>query len=111
MKTLKKNELYRHLGGYLKARGIELKDGSYATRIQQGCGLLTEAINCAQRGIAEAAAQMDQGLDKMRDIIHQKTAPKGPATTPPSACPSKAPKSRRAGARKQKTQKAKKTAG
>jgi|YNPBryantNP2012_1023418.scaffolds.fasta_scaffold20238_2 hypothetical protein len=84
MKTIKKNELFEHMSEFLKERGVELKEGSYTDRIRKGCELLAEVINCTERGIAEAAAQMDQGLERMRDIIHRKTAPKG---RPPTASP------------------------
>ena len=85
MKTIKKDELYNHLRGFLKSKGVEFTEGSYAARIRQGCELLTEVINCTQRGLSEAAAQMDQGLDRMRDISHRKTAPKPPPAKPPKS--------------------------
>ena len=44
MQTIKKDELFRHLGDFLKSKGIELNDGSYTPRIQQGCNLLADAI-------------------------------------------------------------------
>ncbi|MDH7503587.1 MAG: hypothetical protein QHJ82_12860 [Verrucomicrobiota bacterium] len=102
MKTIKKNELFDHMSVFLKERGIELKEGSYTDRIRKGCELLAEVINCTERGIAEAAAQMDQGLERMRDIIHRKTAPKRPPAASPRAKSkgSRRPKSAR------KTQKA-----
>jgi len=87
MKTIKKNELYSHLSVFLKKRGIEFTEGSYAARVRQGCGLLTDVINCTQRGFSEAATQMDQGLDRMRDIIHRKTAPKPPPANPAKTKP------------------------
>lgn len=87
MKTIKKNELFEHVSGFLKERGIELKEGSYTNRIRKGCELLAEVINCTERGIAEAAAQMDQGLERMRDIIHRKTAPKQRPAASPRAKP------------------------
>ncbi len=82
MKTIKKNELFDNLSEFLKARGVELKDGLYTDRIRKGCELLADVINCTERGIAEAATQMDQGLEKMREIIHRKTAPKKPSAGP-----------------------------
>lgn len=105
MKRIKKNELYEHLGSFLKARGIELKEGSYAARIQRGCELLSDVINCTERGLAEAASQMDQGLDRMRDIIHRKTAPNKTST----GSPQPKPKQQTRSASRRRTAKAKKT--
>ncbi|NLH75172.1 MAG: hypothetical protein GX456_19175 [Verrucomicrobia bacterium] len=102
MKTIKKNELFDHMSGFLKERGIELKEGSYTDRIRRGCELLADVINCTERGIAEAAAQMDQGLERMRDIIHRKTAPK----RRPSASPRAKSKSSRRPKSARKSQKA-----
>jgi len=99
MKTIKKNELYRHLSGFLQGKGIALTDGTYTARVRQGCTLLTDVINGTQRGLSEARTQMDQSLDKMRQIIHEKTAPKpaAPAAPPP---PPPAADRRKKGARR-----------
>lgn len=84
MNTLKQNELYQHLGEFLKGKGIELKDGSFTGAIRQGCSLITDAINCAQRGLSQAKGQVNEKLDRLRAIVHEKTAPK-PATDAPAA--------------------------
>jgi hypothetical protein len=76
MKTIERDELYEHLSGFLKAKGIELKEGSYAKGIQQGCGLLVDAINLSQKGINRAKVEIDQKLELMRQVVHEKTAPK-----------------------------------
>jgi hypothetical protein len=78
MKQIEKDELYQHLGQFLKRKGIELQDGSYSRRIQQGCHLLADAINLSQKGLARAKTEFDQGLERMRQVIHEKTAPKAP---------------------------------
>ncbi|HWI59433.1 MAG TPA: hypothetical protein VNZ22_19550 [Bacillota bacterium] len=86
MNTIGKNELYQNLNGFLKAKGIVLTEGSYAQGIQKSCALLTEAINLSQKGFDRAKTGMDKKLDRMRQVIHEKTAPKPPVTTavPPS---------------------------
>jgi TPP-dependent 2-oxoacid decarboxylase len=79
MKTIKKDELFSSLGGFLKAKGIELNEGSYTTRIQQGCNLLSDAINATQKTVEQTKVQVDQALDQLRQTIHQHTAPPPPA--------------------------------
>jgi hypothetical protein len=76
MKTIKQDELFEHLGQFLKAKGIELKEGSYTNGIQKGCTLLADAINLSQKGIKRAKVEVDKKLDRMRQVIHEKTAPK-----------------------------------
>lgn len=82
MSKIDKNELYQHLSGFLKSKGLELKEGSYARRIEQGCGLLADAINASQRALKRTRAEMDKRVDRMRAIIHEKTAPRPPASAP-----------------------------
>ena len=79
MKPIKKDELFGHLSGFLKARGIELNEGSYAEGIQKGCSILTETINLSQKGFEQAKTQIDKHLDNMRQVIHEHTAPKSAA--------------------------------
>lgn len=81
MQTIKKDELFRNLGDFLKSKGIELNDGSYTTRIQQGCNLLADAINATQNTVKKTKTQVDQALDQLRETIHQRTAPKPPPQT------------------------------
>jgi hypothetical protein len=83
MKSIEKAELFSHLGQFLKAKGIELKDGSYANGIQKSCGLLTDVINLSQKGVERAKSEVDKKLDQMRQCIHEKTAPKRPASAAP----------------------------
>ena len=79
MKPIDKDELYEHLSGFLKGKGVELKEGAYTNGIQKGCTLLAEAINLSQKGISRAKDEVDKKLDAMRQVIHEKTAPKAKA--------------------------------
>jgi hypothetical protein len=95
MKPIDKGELYNHLSDFLKARGVELKDGSYAQRVQKGCNLLADSINLTQAGMERTKAEIDKQLERMRQVIHERTAPAPPgkpgpaeaksAASPPSA--------------------------
>jgi hypothetical protein len=76
MKPLEKHELYENLTGFLKTKGIELKAGTYAQAIQKSCSLLTDAINLGQEGLEKAKTKIDTKLDQVRQVIHEKTAPK-----------------------------------
>lgn len=91
MKKLKTGELYAHLSQFLQAKGIELKDGSYTERLQKGCTVLTDSINFAQGSLKKAKTGVDQKLDQMRQVIHEKTAPKTPPGAPPTAGARQAP--------------------
>jgi hypothetical protein len=83
MKALQKDELYQNLQGFLKTKGVELSDGSYANKIQKSCGLLSEAINTSQQGLARAKVEIDKKLDQLRQVIHEKTAAPGYTTAAP----------------------------
>jgi len=76
MKPIEKDELYQHVSQFLKAKGIEMKEGSYPKGIQKGCSVLADAINLSQKGISQAKEKIDQNLDRMRQVIHEKTAPR-----------------------------------
>ncbi len=58
-----------------------MKDGTYPKAVQKGCSFLADAINLSQKGIAQAKGQIDKNLDRMRQVIHEKTAPKTPPKT------------------------------
>jgi hypothetical protein len=92
MKPIQKDELFGHLTSFLKARGVELKDGAYTQSIQKGCSILADTINLSQQGIERAQTQIEKRLDQMRQVIHEKTAPKKEAK--PSASKTKASKSK-----------------
>ena len=87
MKPIDKDELYQHLSSFLSSKGIDLKQGSYTHGIQKGCTLLTDAINLSNSGLKKAKTQVDQKLDQMRQVIHEKTAPKPKPTAPGTAAP------------------------
>ena len=93
MKPIEKDELYEHVSQFLKAKGIEMKDGSYPKGIQKGCSILADAINLSQKGITQAKAQIDKNLDRMRQVIHEKTAPKT-ASKPSGSPKAKGPRSK-----------------
>ena len=76
MKKIEKDELYEHLRGFLKSKGIALDSGSYTQRIHQGCNLLADAINATQITVERAKAEVDKKLDQLRQSIHEATAPK-----------------------------------
>jgi hypothetical protein len=87
MKQLNKTELYEHLSGFLKAKGIEFKEGSYAQAIQKSCSFLTDVVNLGQQGLGKAKTKIDKNLDRVRQAVHEATAPKtngrSSATPPP----------------------------
>jgi hypothetical protein len=87
MKRIEKDELYEHLGHFLKAKGIEMKEGSYTKGIQAGCSLLVDAINLTQAGAERAKDELEKRLNQVRQVIHEKTAPKPPVTPSAGANP------------------------
>ncbi len=78
MKPIEKHEIFAHLSSFLKAKGIEMKDGSYSQGIQKACEILTDTVNLSQKGLERAKGTIDKNLDRVRQAIHQKTAPKPP---------------------------------
>lgn len=95
MKPLNQDELYENIRGFLKGKGIELQQGGYARGIQKSCSLLTDAINLGQQGLGKAKTEIDKKLDQMRQVIHEKTAPKArsaaPKTEPTQTAPAQPP--------------------
>ena len=87
MKTIGKDELYHNVSAFMKAKGIELTDGAYAAHIRQGCGLLSDAINAAQRAVTRAKKEVDAKLAQLRQCIHDATAPSQPSPAPPPPPP------------------------
>ena len=100
MNTIGKDELYRTVGDFMKSKGIKLTDGAYAEHIRRGCGLLSDAINAAQRTVTRAREEVDKKLLHLRQCIHEATAPPTAAATPapaagkPSARAAKQPQAR-----------------
>ena len=85
MKKLGKDDLYQHIDQFLKEKGIEIRDAAPLGRsLQKGCQAFTDAINSAQAALEKARNRMDGGIDKMRDIVHKKTAPRKKAKAPKS---------------------------
>lgn len=87
MKPIEKDEMYQHVSAFLQAKGVELKEGSYTQKIQKSCALLAETINLGQRGLTTAKQQLGRRLDQVRQVIHEKTAPKPAAEPSPAAKP------------------------
>lgn len=108
MKKLGKDDLYRHIDQFLKEKGIEIRDAAPLGRnLQKGCQVFTDAINNAQAALEKARNRMDGGIDKMRDIVHKKTAPRKKAK---KATPKSTPKRKKKAATKKTASKAKASA-
>lgn len=95
MKKIKPDEIYHHLSGFLKSRGIELTEGSYSQTIQKSCGVVSDVINLTQTSLHRAKGEMEKALDHARQVIHEKTAPPTPGSVPPKV-KATAPKARSA---------------
>src|SRR6266850_1472570 len=85
MKQIQKDELYENLGQFLKNKGVELKEGPYTKGIHAGCSMLADAINLSQAGLERARTEIEQKMDRVRQVIHEKTAPKAPPIVPTPA--------------------------
>lgn len=95
MKPIEQNEMYEHLSQFLRSRGIDMKEGTYTRRIQKGCSLLTDAVNLTQQGMSRAKTEIDKRLEQMRQVIHEKTAPKPPpGQSKPRPKPTASPRKR-----------------
>jgi len=93
MNEINKDEMFGNFKAFLKAKGVELQEGSYTNRIRKGCDILAESVNLSQRAFERAKDAMDQGLDQLRQTVHEHTAPKdetsGTPPPPPKAASSK----------------------
>jgi hypothetical protein len=78
MKPIEKHEIFENLSSFLKTKGIELKAGSYSQGVQKACEILADTVNLSQRGLERAKDTLDKNLDRVRQVIHEKTAPKPP---------------------------------
>jgi hypothetical protein len=76
MNDINKEEVFSNLKSFLKSKGIEIQDGSYADGIRKGCEILTDTVNLSQRALVRAKGAMDKGLDHVRQTVHERTAPK-----------------------------------
>lgn len=81
MSDIKKEEMFGNLKNFLKSKGIDVQDGSYADGIRKGCEILTDTVNMSQRAIDRAKDAVDKGLDQVRQTVHEKTAPRSKATS------------------------------
>src|ERR1700710_1336591 len=75
MSDIKKEEIFGNLKSFLKSKGVEIQDGSYAEGIRKGCEILTDTVNMSQRAFDRAKGAVDKGLDQVRQTVHEKTAP------------------------------------
>ena len=93
MNRIENDEIFANLTEFLKAKGVELTEGSYTRVVQKSCALLTEAINCSKEGFEKVKGGLEKKLDQMRQVVHEKTAPKKTAATvvPPRMDPAEAP--------------------
>jgi len=89
MKTIDSDELYRNVTQFLERKGVELKDGSYAKRLQQCCGLLADVVNTTHKTVTRACAEMDRKLKDIRETVRG-GARKAPPVVPPETGPTAA---------------------
>ena len=82
MSDIKKEEMFGNLKSFLKSKGIEVQEGSYADGIRKGCEILTDTVNMSQRSFDRAKVAVDKSLDQVRQTVHEKTAPKSKTATP-----------------------------
>jgi hypothetical protein len=112
MNQINKEEMFGNLKSFLKSKGIELQEGSYAEGIRKSSDMLADAVNLSQRGIENAKTAMGKGLNQLRQTIHEYTAPKSQSAQQAQAKPNgaKAQSSRtaRASGKKASTTRAKK---
>jgi hypothetical protein len=80
MSDIKKEEMFGNLKSFLKSKGIEVQEGSYAEGIRKGCEILTDTVNMSQRALDRAKVAVDKGIDQVRQTVHEKTAPKAKAS-------------------------------
>ncbi len=85
MKKIDKEELFNHLSVFLKSKGVELRDGAYTKQIRHGCGILADTVNLSQQALSQAKTAVGTRLDQVRQVIHEKTAPRSPSPKPPPA--------------------------
>src|SRR2546421_7816771 len=93
MKPIEKHEIFENLNSFLKTKGIEMKAGSYSQGVQKACEILTDTVNLSQRGLERAKDTLDKNLNRVRQVIHEKTAPKRPGNPRPQPKAAATPKS------------------
>jgi hypothetical protein len=82
MNKIDKEEMFGNLQAFLKSKGVELQEGPYTQRIRKGCGILTDSVNLGQQAFGRAKAEVDKRVEQLRQVIHEQTAPKPPASSP-----------------------------
>ena len=87
MKPINKHEIFENLSSFLKTKGIEMKEGSYSQGVQKACEILTDTVNLSQKGLERAKDTVGKNLDRVRQVIHEKTAPKPPVNRAAKAKP------------------------
>jgi len=85
MKHIQKDELYENLTQFLKGKGVQLTEGPYTKGIHAGCSMLADAVNLSQAGLERARTEIERKMDRVRQVIHEKTAPKAPPVAPTPA--------------------------
>ena len=116
MNQINKEEMFGNLKNFLKSKGIELQEGSYAEGIRKSCDMLADSVNLSQRGFEQAKSAVGKGLDQLRQTIHECTAPRSQAAparqaqtgAKPDGAKAQPPKTARATAKKSSTSRAKK---
>jgi len=110
MNQINKDEMFGNLRNFLKSKGIELQEGSYAEGIRKSCDMLADTVNLSQRGFENAKNAMGKGLDHLRQTIHECTAPRSAARPRQARAGTKpgAAKSARASAKKSSARRTKK---
>jgi hypothetical protein len=102
MKQINKDEVFSSFKEFLKGKGIELQEGVYAHRIRQGCDLLADSVNLSQRALKRTKSAVEGGLEHLRQVIHEQTAPKSPPKQSGTQSAPKAEAAREKGRKKSK---------
>jgi len=87
MKPIENHETYHHLSLFVKAKCSEMKQTSYSHCVHKSYEIFRDTINLSQRGLERAKVTIDKGINQVRQVIHEKTAPKRTANRPPSPNP------------------------
>src|ERR1700722_12257988 len=82
MNEINKEEMFGTLKSFLKSKGIDVQEGSYAEGIRKGCDILTDTVNLSQRAFDKAKGAVEKGVDQVRQTVHERTAPKAKAQKP-----------------------------
>ena len=90
MTDIKKEEMFGNLKNFLKSKGIEGQEGSYADGIRKGCEILTDTVNMSQRALERTKSAVDEGLEKARQTVHEYSAPKAAGAKTTASASSKA---------------------